>query len=278
MTIHRAIPFPAYRALPGWNWSLIKELTKSPLHLAYARNNPDDGDTDSRIQLRLNHTLILEPERFADEYHIWDGTRNNGTQHKAVQIGNYGKTIIKSSWYEKSKATADAVRAHPRVAELLDGAETELSLTWTCPRTGLDMKGRLDICKVLSDRVVIGDCKEIGSTDPLHVDRLIAKHLWHGQGAHYEEGVRQNFGDLPIEYLIVAMEGKKAQDVVVRRLSAHPPHGFLHLGRELRASLLDRLAECIAADSWPGVSDQIEDAVPPSYLVDDDDIYLSTED
>lgn len=277
MTIHRAIPFPAYRALPGWNWSLIKELTKSPLHLAHARNNPDDGDTDSRIQLRLNHTLILEPERFADEYHIWDGTRNNGPKHKAVQLGNYGKTIIKSSWYAKSKATADAVRAHPRVAELLDGAETELSLTWTCPRTGLDMKGRLDICKVVGTVAQVSDVKDLGSTEPRHVSKRITDLLFYGQAAHYIEGVRQNFPHVEtVEYRLIVCEGGGAQDVAVFRLE---DDGALYAGEELRNRLLDQLVTCIETDTWPGrfPDEQVIDVQPWAYPQHDGEIVVIDE-
>ena len=73
-----------YSTSRGVNWSTLKALRGgSPLHYRYAIDNRDDGDTTSRMGLRLTHSLVLEPHKVADEYLVSE-TRRDVLERRAA--------------------------------------------------------------------------------------------------------------------------------------------------------------------------------------------------
>jgi len=252
MTIHRNLPFNEYLALPGWNWSKIKLIKKSPRHVKWAMDNPDAGDTPSRMMLRAIHTLVLEPHWFDEDFAVYDGARNK--KHAAYQAflaAHPNATILTPKDEAKARETAAAVLAKPAAQRLMEGGEGEVSLTWTDEETGLPCKARVDWL-VTGDDPRFLDLKTWGTTDEFEISRMMTVQLVNGQQAHYLKGLQAHGLD-PESHLIIA-EGHKAQDVAVVYLSKT---GALHHGERLRRELMQRIAVCVETDDWPGRHEEI---------------------
>ncbi len=267
--------FDDYRAQDGVNWSTLKLLDKSPKHYKHRVEHPDDGDTASRGMLRAVHALVLDPERFEEQFSIFDGVRR-GKLYDAHCAGWEGTTVLNPREVTLARAIAAAVLAHPVAYSYLRGAgRSEVTMTWTDPDTSLPCKGRADrIAHVDPDEVWVLDLKTVGSTDARDLGRMARRMMWHGQLAHYLVGVRAMFANYvgrTFRAAIIAVEDKAPHDVGVFVLD----DATLEAGESLRRSLLASLAACRAADAWPGRHPELTTLEFPDYLlpemeVDDD--------
>lgn len=266
MTAARLLPgltYDQYAKLPGYRWSSIKLLhTGSPLHVRHAQTTSDSGDTASRSWLRAVHCLALEPDNFGREFSVFDG-RRTGKLYDAHCICNPGTTTLNPRELASAKAAATAIRQHPTIAPFLESGDPEVTITWTDGPTGLPCKARLDwLCPS-----GVLDLKTLGTTHERRVAAMVATHLYHGQLAHYTDGLAAVGIDVPA-YLISA-EGKAPQDVALYGLDPHGPDGALHVGRQLRARLMARIAECEATDHWPGRHETAQDLLLPMYALEE---------
>lgn len=279
--IHHDLAFEDYARLDGWNWSKIKRMDDGPIQVKHAVDNPDDGDTTDRQTLRAQHCLVFEPENFDDSFVVYAGKSRQGKVYEAYKLANQGKTILLQSQKDKAQALADPVRAFTTVdpvtgedivlLDWLERGKSEVSLTWTCPRTGLPMKGRLDLLVLLDGgrRAVIVDMKNLGSTETWHVTKRVRSLKFHGQAAHYDDGVRANYPAVEVvDYMLLVCEGKGAQDMALFRLTED---GALAAGAALRDRLLDELKACVDSKTWPRRHTFIQTLVFDDWSDDDGD-------
>ena len=260
--------YAEYERLPGWRWSHIREMAQSPRHVLHAVREADT-DTASRAFLRAIHALILEPHRFDASFSVFDGVRR-GKIYDAHVACRPGTTVLNPRELVLAMTTAEAVRSHPVVRDLLGAGEPEVSITWSDAETGLPCKARLDWLDV--ERGIVLDVKTLGTTDERAVASQVARQSYHGQLAHYVEGLRAHGIDARAH--LVVCEGKGAQDVAVFALDDAPPDGALHAGRVLRQRLMARLAECVELDEWPGRHSGVVGLCLPTYALDPE-IFLS---
>lgn len=263
--IHHNLTFAEYAALPGWSWSVIKHAALSPLAVQYARTHPGK-DTATRAKLRAVHALVLEPHRFADEFSVYDGIRR-GKAYDAHREQHPRTAVLNPSEMDEIRAAADAIHRHPAVARLLAEGQGEVSVTWTDRATGLPCKGRIDW---LNPKRGFVDLKTSGTVHERRVGALSVRNQWHGQLAHYADGLRANGIDLPA-WLITA-EGKDANDVAVWEVDDGVPDGGLHIGATIRAEYLAIIARCVAEDDWPGRHPHPQPLTLPTYALLDPEI------
>jgi exodeoxyribonuclease VIII len=147
-------------------------------------------------------------------------------------------------------AMVEGARNHPRVLSLLsaDGM-AEVSLYWT-EGEGKDarrMKARADLVITYADRVILVDLKSARDVDPRSFGAAAARFGYHGQLAHYAHGLEQVY-KLPVECCIIAVESSAPHDAAVYHLDDLA----MEAGCQMRDRLLSELAECEAAQEWPG--------------------------
>jgi hypothetical protein len=267
-----------YRADPGVNFSTLKLMARSPA--AYRHGyGADDGDTASRGVLRLIHAAVLEPHTIPRDFHVIpDAVRRS----PAVTAEAGGRTVIKTADLATAQAMAAAVAAHSVAGPMLAGvpaSHREHTVRWTDPPTGLPCKGRLDALlrpkAGPGARATVIDLKTVRSVAPREIARMAASMHWHAQAAHYAAGVRLNQGlaDDEVDAVLVVMEQAPPHDVGVYRLT---PDGALWAGEVTRRAWLDRLAECLRANAWPGACPQEQELELPGWAYpdaggDDDD-------
>jgi exodeoxyribonuclease VIII len=147
-------------------------------------------------------------------------------------------------------AMVKGARSNPRVLSLLsaDGM-AEVSLYWTEGegQYARRMKARADLVITYADRVLLVDLKSSRDVDPRSFGAAAARFGYHGQLAHYAHGLEQVYR-LPVECIIIAVESSAPHDSAVYHLDDLA----MEAGRQMRDRLLAELAECEAAQEWPG--------------------------
>src|SRR5512137_1961899 len=100
---HRHETFPAYAALPGVNWSTLREMAKSPLHYQYRCTHPLEDTPQMRLG-RIIHTAVLEPDALLHEVVTWEDGVRRGKVWDAFAEANADKTIVSGDEYETALA------------------------------------------------------------------------------------------------------------------------------------------------------------------------------
>ena len=236
------LPWSAYLAHPGINWSRLKHMLDSAAHYRYHANNPTP-ETAQKALGRYVHAAVLDPEHLADDFAIWDGDRR-GNAYKDFAAAHADKTIMRAADLDDANGMIEAIRAHPDVRHLLDGATCEHTIEWTDPTTGLLCKARPD----LINGPILADLKTTRSTDIRRFGSDIARFVYHGQMAHYAHGIEVLTGKAPEQVVLIAVESGPPYDIGVFEFDPAP----LKLGLELRDGLLFTLKQCIETDTWPG--------------------------
>ena len=257
------IPFDRYRALDAVNWSSLKWMRESPLAYRYHLSAPND-DTPSRLLGRAVHTLVLEPQRFDEEYAVFEGERRAGPEWKAFQAANADRSIVKAGELDEHRAMAAAVRAHPLAAPYFDGALFEDSIRWNDETTGLLCKARLDW--YIPGTRTLCDFKT-GPIDERVFKSLAIRMGYDCQLSHYRAGLRANGHEVDTIAIVVA-EPKPPYDVAV-----FMPDDVLmdRADAEVKA-LLARVKACTDSGVWPGRYDAPVVLGLPDWILNDTDI------
>jgi hypothetical protein len=231
-----------YDAINGLNWSLLKHMRVSPLHLANARK-AGVIDTPPMARGRGGHTAVFEPDRFALDFAVWTGDRRAGKEWEAFKAAHAGRTILKEDEYQACLAMRDAVRAHPAAGAAIAHGQAEVTVTWEDPVSGTKCKSRQDW--------IGGTILDLKTTADIDRRRFAASAFRYGyvhQLAWYRWGVECATGVTSYPCQIIAVESEAPHDVALYTLDE------LDLGAALEEvkELLARYVECERAGSWPG--------------------------
>jgi hypothetical protein len=254
---------PYYRAR-GANWSTLKHLRESALHYRYLRDMPSKT-TPAMALGRATHTLVFEPEKFNEEYAIWEGGDRRGTAWKEYQEANEGRIIFKPAEIDIAVQISDAVRRHPLVQPYLVDGVFEQPVFWTDPDTGIACKAKPDWMQ--PERRVLVDLK---TTQSIHARRFGAQAAsfgYHLQCAMYAMGIEGALGWKPAKVCIIAVESKPPYDVAIFEIDRET----LMLAEVEVKELLMQLKACRTADSWPGRYIEEQALQLPAWVYGSDD-------
>ncbi len=241
-------PEHVYRVAPALNWSLLKTIAKSPLHFRHRRDNPRPDSPTFRVG-RAVHAAILEPERFAAEWVVYAG-RRAGKAWTAFFAEHEGREILNATEYDNVVAIASAVRSRPDLAAVLEDGLAEVSLLWHERFRGYDLifKARADWIYHDGDSWVVLDLKTTRDVEARSFGRDAARLMYHGQLAHYVEGLSATLGGAPVRAELLVVETEAPHDCGLYRLD----DVALQCGRARREQLLSRYAACVESGEWPG--------------------------
>lgn len=235
-----------YGKIKAVNWSALKYLAASPKMYRYRLDNPEPPKAAYTLGSAV-HTMVLEPEKFASRFGVYDG-RRTGKDWVAWQAANPRVESLRPDDMQTARTMADAIASHPVAARVLSGGRREEITEWADEPSGLRCKGRLDYTR--PDR--IADLKTTRTIDPRGFAQACAKYLYHGQVAFYHDGAIAA-GKIPPDApppWIVAAQNVEPYDVAVYALSTTA----LWAGRRLYRQLIGKLEACTAASIWPGVA------------------------
>lgn len=245
----------AYHKGPGISKSQLDLVSQSPALLQWSKNAPEDDENKSALNVGdAVHALLLEPQRFRDEFAIGpkDAPRNtNAGKEKWAEFeaGLDGQTILTADEGRKIELIYGSVMAHPHARWLIEAkGDPEASIYWTDPETGLLCRCRLD--KLLTDYGWIMDVKT--TADMSKFNRSVWDYRYHVQDAFYSEGYKQHFGEAPSGFLFLVVSTSIECGKYPVRLFCLDDEAKAKGQASMREDL-SVLAECERTGEFPGI-------------------------
>lgn len=259
MKIIPNLPNAEYHAHSAVSKSLLDKIARSPLHArAYLDGTRDEPTAAMQFGTAL-HTAVLEPERFAAEYAVFDGDRRTKAGKEVYEaLLASGASIISAADSDAISSMAMAVRQHNIASRLIRDGIAETSVFWQHADTGLECKCRPDYWRT-ADGILV-DLKTCDDASPAGFARSIATYRYHVQAAHYLDGTEAE------TMLFIALEKKAPYALAVYELDADS----LKAGRALRDRDLQAYASCQEFNLWPGYADQVQTISLPKWAVGSD--------
>lgn len=239
------------------NWSTLKAMRSSPKHYRYGLLNPRE-DTEALMLGRLTHCLVYEPGAVAGRYvrepNFHRGMNDDSARAKGYDGGKQaaaafnpsGRDAVPPDLWNRAVAMAEALGADPIAGPMIRGGYAEQLVTWTDAVTGIECRGRVDHVNGC-----LSDLKTTRSIEPRLFAAQAASLGYHAQIAYYADGLAANGIALVEPPAFVVVENVAPYDVAVLEID----DATLTAGRRVYRACLDRLAECRATDSWPGVAE-----------------------
>lgn len=239
MTLHPGIDRAAYEALPGLNWSALKQgQGRTGMHIQTYLDGVERTDSASFKFGRALHQAILQPEIFATSWTIKPGVKTTTVDGMLSES-------------EAAHITAIAAKFHALGLQI---EQTELAMTWE--RDGYACKGSIDAI------TVDGHLLDLKTTDDASPKAMAASSWrfgYHSQLAYYRQGLIANGIEVKT-CLIIALEKAPPYSVGVYRLGDYA----LQRGEKTIAFLLGLYRDRTTADYPP-----IELPTPTWAMTDD---------
>jgi hypothetical protein len=248
------LPADIYRAQPGLTQSDINRFAESPALFRYVEREQtaamQTGTALHALMLEGRREFVVRPATYGPESKPWHG---GAKECKEWSAAHAGQTILSAGEADALERAANHARQHERVAYLLDGAQTELSV-FGAGRTGLTWgKGRLDAVKHAGDRLLITDIKTTNDARLRPFSQTILQRGYHRQAAWYRRLMRQFMDEkIRIEFWFVAVEIEPLPRCNVWKLE----DAAMDLGDEEIDKLIEKLDECRQTGRWPDYHDK----------------------
>jgi len=251
MTIESRMPRAEYDQIQAMSITRLKGLRRSPLHYQYLLTNPK---VTQPLTLGIGaHTAVLEPERFLNDFAIWDrktesgrAAPRNGKWWDAFQLEHQGRTILTDEEARVSQAIAAAVRFDPVANKYLASGDPEVTMRWELEE-GRPAKGRIDWLTVIEGKPTIVGLKTTRDCRHFAFGSQAAKLDYAIQWAWYCDGYKKITGREP-QMVEIVVESEAPHAVATYFIR----DDILLQGRDNYRELLKILAECEAKDEWPG--------------------------
>ncbi len=279
--IYPGIDFDAYHVWPYLSNSRLQHFMRSPAHYQAALREPDRSTPALRLG-RAIHTAILEPELFRGRYAVAEqcdaitkaGSQCSKTGSLSVEgrwfCGQHGAgmpvdptlTVISEDDRDTCNAMQQALRSHPCSAPLLSAfAETELSIVFDDPATGVRMKCRFDGWAPEVAGGVLADLKSCEDARPDAFGKSLYTYGYYVQAAIYLRAAAVLGLPAAKGYVILAHEKEAPfESMLYRLLPSAIDAGTLVLDTELA-----RFAECQATNVWAGYAQDVQDISLPDW-------------
>lgn len=254
------IDFERYLEWDAVSSSRLRLASKSPAHyLVGFQGEP----TRSMSLGTLCHAGVLEPlqiiQRFTfmpdyskdsdnqtagGERSFSKATKYVKEREELFRSVNREKTIIAEDDYNRMIGIATALSGCDRMRSIMKHGQSEVSLVWDDPETGLRCKARADWLHVAENRALLLDLKTCADAGEFH--RSIVRYSYHQQMAHYARGVEILTGLVP-EVWVCAIE---TTNPFGHKVAPMDPD-TLELGLVEVDRLLSRVADCMSSGTWP---------------------------
>jgi hypothetical protein len=262
--------------------TLIKKMDV-PATAKHYMTEPQEHKEAYRIGSAI-HKFILEPHDFEAEFltgidckrrsnadkeewaswfyeHGADGS-HIVSHSAAVWNGMFeketGKHMVTPDEIDKIAAMAQAVEANKNAFKLLQAGAPEQSVYWQDEETGLNLRCRPDYLNSFCS-----DLKSCQSARPGAVSRDMYKLGYHISAAHYTAGLLAATGRYH-PFLFIFIEKTAPYLVAVYGLDDQSQA----IAHDEYRRLLQRLADCLETDTWPGLEDNLNLSLP-SYAFKD---------
>ncbi len=207
------------------------------------------------------HHLVLGPRTGASVV-FYDGEVRRGKEWTAFAASHPDSDILTAPELAEAKAIADAVLSDPLARARLDGAQTEVPLTWMegslkCSTSGVD---------ILSAGA-LGDLKTTATCFPEVLQRQCFRMAYHAQLAFYRRGALANGLDVSKGLFLLCVESRPPYECVDLELT----EGMIELAERTVSLLLERLTVYAECRQFPGYAQSPIPWDVPAWMRTDED-------
>ncbi|GAA3027727.1 PD-(D/E)XK nuclease-like domain-containing protein [Streptosporangium longisporum] len=266
--VYPDLPEEDYHADPVEGGSLsstgARQLVAScPAKFRYAQLHPSRPSRAMNLGTAA-HQLILQSGPGivvikADNYRTAKAQEQRDAAYAA------GRTPLLPKEYEQVKEMAARLREHPEASALLDPRRglTEQTIVWRDEATGVMQRARLDhLPYPTARRMIIADYKTCQSAAPPDIEKAIYDRGYHQQGEWYTRGVRELGLASRTVFVLICQETEPPYVVTVAEID--PP--AMRIAEDRNRKALELYARCVATDTWPGYSTDIEVVSLPAWV------------
>jgi exodeoxyribonuclease VIII len=266
-----------YHALDALGASTLKLMARSPWHAWKRSVDPDRPlfePTPAMFAGTLAHCAILEPDAFASRYIVKpDGHDGRTREGKAwlAEVAGRKLEVITAEQHTTAMRQADAVRALPDIASLLEGeGANELSAFWHMDVEELDSgvttplacKCRPDrVCQTTDIDVVLLDVKTCKDARADAFARSIWNYRYDLQDVWYCDGYERASAMRVMGMVFVAVEA----DYPHAAMSYMLDDKDRDRARLNARALAEQFSKCRRTGKWPGYATTIQPISLPAW-------------
>ncbi len=264
-----------YHQGPGFSRGMLMDVRKNPNFFHYKNVRTYEEKSSRTMDAgSMLHSAMLEPhllhEKYVADDEIIEKVMKEKPETKKVratalykeqkkELVDSGKTVICYEDWERMKIQVDNLWSHPVAKNLLNAGIAESSIYARDPETGLLCRIRID--RMLNDGILI-DLKSSGTgIDEDEWSKKIFNMNYHVQAAFYNAVASWAFGAQFDKFIHICVENTPPYDVAIWKID----FGTLELGEYIFRKELDRLAQCIETDKFPGYSTRINNISVPHW-------------
>lgn len=274
--LHYGVSFEDYQKWPAANFSKIKPIADTASKCRYAMDNPK-VPTPAMILGSALHVATLEPSRFEQMFHICPPCDRRTSEGKAIyaqeSLKAEGKILIRQGSHddesllgevESVRGMAKAIHGLKSAAPFLTGSgQNEVSMLWRDEETGLFCKARMD--RSIEhfeplDMPVTVELKSCRDASAWAFAKAVDDMGYAAQAAGYRHGYKVITGRNPMHFFI-AVENFPPFDCAVYSLDDQS----LQTGYLQYRQMLNRYAECVKINCWPGYPDRLTKLELPKW-------------
>lgn len=255
-----------YSSAPGYRSSELKQILVTPSHFQHYLHNKKPETPAMRKGTAL-HAALLEPELFAEQFAIVpkvDKRSKAGKEEwQAFNEANVGKTLIESNDAFFVETLRYSIQTNEKAKRLLEWpGRAELSLYWTDPSTGIQLKARPDRLLQLATPLYV-EVKSTTNASKAKFRERIAQFDYDFSIAMYREGLKCVYGELPPAVFLVI------EDITYQICLYTPDEEMLSVGLKRYRQALNTLAACLESNRWPGYQPEalVEDISLPRWAL-----------
>ncbi len=251
----------AYRSLNRLNYSSMSHILKSPSHYLSSLSEPR---TESKAMTfgSATHKMILEPNRFHDEYLVQtvDGRTIAGKKFMLEAEMIHKKKVISDDDFSRIKRMSQKILSHDIASKLLTGGEAESVLLFELRASN----GNIVKCKAKVDYLLSGMVIDLKTTSDASVaafSKSLENFNYFLQGAFYSMGIECLTGNRP-EFYFVAIESESPFALNVIKLSEN----HYSLGYSKVMQCVDIYEEMLRTNRFPGYPEVINESIFSKWL------------
>ncbi|WP_116364439.1 PD-(D/E)XK nuclease-like domain-containing protein [Parahaliea mediterranea] len=274
---YRDLSNEEYHGSFGTSSSQLKKLIEqTPAHLAHSWSQPNETTANMALGTAV-HTLVLEPEKFAEEIAVEPtlDRRTKAGKEAAAEFAarSAGKTIITEEQYEAAQHMAASVRSHSSAGPLLEDIIAESSIYWwNQPAYPEQSNVSAEMTKVRPDIIglghpIVGDLKTTADASHDAFIRSIHRYGYHISAGMYLDGINQCRELLEFtkrfaykDFVFICVENKAPWLTAVYHMSPR----YIELGTLIYRECLRRMRAARAA-GFPGYPEEIRVIEPPTW-------------
>ena len=254
--IYTDLTYQQYDAVKAFSNTWASYLDECPALLKYNMQFNQRKDTPALKMGRAVHEAVFEPRKFGSGETFVESRKFGRTkveqEAKDLFLSQHeGKTVLDQDEYCEATEIASAVLRTKTGSSLINGSQSEVSIFWTCPDTGVLCKGRIDAWNK-KESIIIDLKTTSDSLSEESLKRVIAIRRYYRQLAWYSYGLDLLGEPSDLQVLIFVQKRKPY-------LTAFRPLSFSSVvqGKAEMQQLVKQYAKCLESNEWPGLPDKL---------------------